>query len=61
MKTIYCASCLIKVAEIESGSKIKAKAVMLCDTCEMKRISFEMMHKPRKYDNFMDSFWGMIK
>lgn len=37
MKIIHCAGCKVKVAEISAGSKIKKRAVMLCDKCEERR------------------------
>lgn len=36
MKIIYCEICKTKVAEIESGSKIKKNSVMVCEFCKYK-------------------------
>lgn len=74
MLIIYCEGCHAKVAKIETGSKIKSKAVMLCDDCETKRKALELRfrslasqssrsgkyHKPDKTMNeFMDLFKTM--
>ena len=64
-KIIYCESCGIKVADITVGSKIRKSAVMLCSSCNVKRIASDMKKNLNKQSGtsnpFADIFGGGFK
>lgn len=61
MKALYCPSCGRKVAEIEPGSKIKKDAVMICGTCNTKRIALDLKYSPNVKQNQDNSISSLFK
>lgn len=60
-KKIYCI-CGIYLGEIATGSKLRPKIVHLCEGCNIKRISSDMMNKTKTPDvsGFDDIFGGFF-
>lgn len=60
---INCAKCNIKVAEIVTGSKIKKKAIMLCEKCETQRKALEMRFQGRfkPFDPYSNDIFDLFK
>lgn len=60
MKTLYCAGCSVKVAEIQSGSKLKKGMTALCRSCETKRKASDLACLGKKKNDLGDMFRGMM-
>ena len=58
MEIFYCVGCNQKVAEIQTGSKIKKDAIMLCGNCEIKRKAADMRMQGEKIQNPFEGIFG---
>ncbi len=62
-KILYCSGCSLKIAILVEGSKIRHGAVVLCESCERKRIASDLGNKSKGYsmpEGFDDIFGGIF-